>query len=274
MRKEEKHYVFVRELLSTFCPPGGNVLDSIAHTMTTDITCLFSGRQCVLLEENSSCFSLAISRIEEIARAKQKAMQNGIQVGNIDVYCSTKAQDMEQREDSDVFSNDNAVDGSLEIKQHRASGTCQGLENLATSNSDVEDIEGPQSRDEGIQQEGGNRAENRDRSMDDVGSATIQNTIVAPGLSIDVNEEQDIRNNQRENTEGENGSEASSQERPVLEKLTNHEIQSSRISECAQMLCREFPDLITEIVMISVELVAQEHQYSGCNCRRRREVRE
>ena len=64
----EKPHSLLRELMTTFCPPGGRVLDPFANTLTTGIACVFSGRSCVLLEDDERCRKDAEMRLVAITK--------------------------------------------------------------------------------------------------------------------------------------------------------------------------------------------------------------
>ena len=67
VRTGEKSPALFWELLKTFCPAGGKVLDPFAATLTAGIAGIQTGRSCVLLESDSQCLSLAQVRLREIA---------------------------------------------------------------------------------------------------------------------------------------------------------------------------------------------------------------
>lgn len=71
VRPGEKSPQMYTELLQTFCPAGGRVLDPFANACTTGISCLASNRPCVLLESDSECFKLAKARLQAIAAQHQ-----------------------------------------------------------------------------------------------------------------------------------------------------------------------------------------------------------
>ena len=53
----------IAELLNTFCPTGGNVLDVRAGAMETGVACMLTNRSCMLLESESYCYKLAVAKL-------------------------------------------------------------------------------------------------------------------------------------------------------------------------------------------------------------------
>lgn len=218
VRKEEKHHNFVRELMTTFCPPGGCVLDPIAHTMTTGIACLLSGRPCVLLEENNPCFSLAVSRLEGLAIAKQNVTKKGVSIENIDVYCAKGGEGLGQREDSDTL-NGGVYDGA-EIREKRASSASQEVEKLVEfatcSSAAIRTVQ--QQSSEVTEQEGAELVVNQGRGTAEFCPVIVRKPMIAPGRTNDMNDARSTGTNQslRENTQVEEALEAANQERIML----------------------------------------------------------
>ena len=66
---EEKNVELLAELMETFCPEGGSVLDMYAGTFTTALACLRTGRKCTVIEQNPDSYSLAHERLRNIAAA-------------------------------------------------------------------------------------------------------------------------------------------------------------------------------------------------------------
>lgn len=67
VRIEEKNTLLLSELLNTFCPAGGTVLDAYAGTLSTAIACIATGRKCIATEKDKICFDIALDRLEMIA---------------------------------------------------------------------------------------------------------------------------------------------------------------------------------------------------------------
>lgn len=67
VRVEEKNPSLLSAIITTLCPEDGNVLDPFAGTMTTGIACLASTRSCTMVEQDISCFRLALGRLGHIA---------------------------------------------------------------------------------------------------------------------------------------------------------------------------------------------------------------
>lgn len=70
VRVEEKNVNLLTEILTTFCPEDGSVLDAFAGTMSTALACLETNRSCVCTEMDSECFRPAHERL----RAKALSM--------------------------------------------------------------------------------------------------------------------------------------------------------------------------------------------------------
>ena len=68
VRTKERHPDFVSEIIETFCPPTGTVLDVFGGAMTTAISCVSSKHPCVVLEQDAYCFDLSIRRLEKLCR--------------------------------------------------------------------------------------------------------------------------------------------------------------------------------------------------------------
>lgn len=67
VRVEEKSTLLLSELMKTFCPEEGHVLDPYAGTMTTAIACMATGRPCTVVEADPQCYKHAFSRLMQIA---------------------------------------------------------------------------------------------------------------------------------------------------------------------------------------------------------------
>ena len=67
VRVEEKSTLLLSELMKTFCPEEGHVLDPYAGTMTTAIACMVTGRPCTVVEADPQCYKHAFSRLVQIA---------------------------------------------------------------------------------------------------------------------------------------------------------------------------------------------------------------
>ena len=81
VRTTEKAPALYWELMRTFCPPGGRVLDVFAGPMCSGIACIKSFRPCVLLEKDKRCFELAVQRLQRFAE-ERLADNNPLDVDN------------------------------------------------------------------------------------------------------------------------------------------------------------------------------------------------
>lgn len=73
VRSSEKTSGLYAELMKTFWPSGGTVLDPIAGVMGTGLPCIQTMRQCVLLEVEENCFELAKKILTDHASARLEA---------------------------------------------------------------------------------------------------------------------------------------------------------------------------------------------------------
>lgn len=64
---EEKNVNLLSEIMETFCPEGGSVLDMYAGTFTTALGCIRTGRKCTVIEQNTDCYRLAHERLRNVA---------------------------------------------------------------------------------------------------------------------------------------------------------------------------------------------------------------
>ena len=64
---EEKNVGLLAELINTFCPERGSVLDIYGGTFTTGIASLRTARSCVVIESSASTFRLAHERLRAVA---------------------------------------------------------------------------------------------------------------------------------------------------------------------------------------------------------------
>ena len=67
VRVEEKNPFLLSEIMTTFAPEDGMILDPYAGTMTTGISCLATKRPCTLIEPTPDCFRLARERLVGLA---------------------------------------------------------------------------------------------------------------------------------------------------------------------------------------------------------------
>ena len=70
VRPNEKPCALYIELLKTFCPPMGKVLDPFSATLTMGLACIATDRRCVLLETDEKCISHAKPRAVDFAKSK------------------------------------------------------------------------------------------------------------------------------------------------------------------------------------------------------------
>jgi len=64
---EEKNINLLVELMTTFCPEGGSVLDMYAGTATTAIAAMQTNRKCTAIEADSTIYRLAHERLVNVA---------------------------------------------------------------------------------------------------------------------------------------------------------------------------------------------------------------
>lgn len=64
------------ELLNTFCPPQGNVLDAFAGTLETAKACYLTKRSCTVLEADNLCFEVSVQRLKECAKSFLRHRRN------------------------------------------------------------------------------------------------------------------------------------------------------------------------------------------------------
>lgn len=69
---EWSHELFI-EIMQSFCPEGGRVLDPFAGVLTTGIACVLTDRACVLLEKEERCLTNATTRLEDFISANLKS---------------------------------------------------------------------------------------------------------------------------------------------------------------------------------------------------------
>ena len=78
MRNSEKSALLVHELMKTYCPEKGYVLDVYAGTMTTAIACLASNRPCDVIKADKECHEIAVGRLlRTIARKEEAQVTRG-----------------------------------------------------------------------------------------------------------------------------------------------------------------------------------------------------
>ena len=66
---EEKHIGMLSEIINTFCPERGSVIDVYGGTLTTAIAAMKTARSCVVVEASTKIFRLAHERLRSIADA-------------------------------------------------------------------------------------------------------------------------------------------------------------------------------------------------------------
>ena len=70
VRIEEKSTLMLAEIMATFCPEGGTVLDAYGGTLTTALACITTGRKCIVAEKMADCFEIAETRLQHVAAEK------------------------------------------------------------------------------------------------------------------------------------------------------------------------------------------------------------
>ena len=74
VRVEEKNPDLLIELMTTFCPDGGSVLDAYGGTFSTALACMETGRSCLSVEKDAECFRHAHARLrKKVAALKRSA---------------------------------------------------------------------------------------------------------------------------------------------------------------------------------------------------------
>ena len=56
IRTEEKSNLMIAEIMTTFCPEGGTVLEAYGGTLTTALACIATGRKCIATKKMADCF--------------------------------------------------------------------------------------------------------------------------------------------------------------------------------------------------------------------------
>ena len=74
MRIEEKSALLLSELLHTFCPENGLVLDCYGGTLTTALACIATDRKAIVIEKDENCYREALKRLENVAEAKLRML--------------------------------------------------------------------------------------------------------------------------------------------------------------------------------------------------------
>ena len=72
---EEKNPDLLAELMTTFCPQKGSVIDIYAGTLTTAIAAMRTNRKCTSVEADSALFRLAHQRLKLIAPSLQVGLR-------------------------------------------------------------------------------------------------------------------------------------------------------------------------------------------------------
>lgn len=67
LRPMQRSAAAISELLETFCPPKGNVLDVQAGAMETGEACMITKRRCTLLETEKVCYDVARESLKRTA---------------------------------------------------------------------------------------------------------------------------------------------------------------------------------------------------------------
>lgn len=81
VRMEEKNTSMLAEILNTYCPPNGSVLDAYGGTLTTALACLATDRKCIVIEKATDCYNLGLNRLESVAEMK-RSQEGAAQAGN------------------------------------------------------------------------------------------------------------------------------------------------------------------------------------------------
>lgn len=67
VRVEEKNVEFITEIIDTYAPADGLILDAYAGTLTTAIACLKAKRRCIAIEMDAACFTEAKGRLQHMS---------------------------------------------------------------------------------------------------------------------------------------------------------------------------------------------------------------
>ena len=66
VRTDELNHFTLMEVLQTFCPRGGRVLDLYAGTLSMSTACLLTERKCISVEADEECVLLEVKRLNEV----------------------------------------------------------------------------------------------------------------------------------------------------------------------------------------------------------------
>lgn len=72
VRIEEKNTMLLSEIMNTYCPGDGTVLDAYGGTLTTALACVATGRNCIAIEKSAECFNIAEKRLQQITAERLK----------------------------------------------------------------------------------------------------------------------------------------------------------------------------------------------------------
>ena len=119
VRSNEKPLSLYVELLRTFCPTDGKVLDPFAGPLTTGLACIATKRSCLLLESDDHCLTQALPRLTAFAKAKvwMGDSQSTSSEGSLANHTNSQ----------ETMDNESASDPAFESE-----GTCGETENVAS----------------------------------------------------------------------------------------------------------------------------------------------
>lgn len=111
VRVEEKSTDLLVELLTTFCPDGGLVLDAYGGTLTTALACIETRRSCVSIEKDPECFRLAHERLRKKISTLKRPVDR-VDDTECGVQTRKKQRIEEGKENTDTHHNLSRMDGA------------------------------------------------------------------------------------------------------------------------------------------------------------------
>lgn len=114
---EEKNPGLLAELMTTFCPQGGSVIDIYAGTFTTAIAAMMTGRVCTSIEKDTATFRMAQQRLQRLSLEYQPRHPNPPKRARISRACKK----IPPGQTSLLTSNEEFKNGS-----HAATTSCEG----------------------------------------------------------------------------------------------------------------------------------------------------
>ena len=118
VRPGEKPCSLFIEILTTFRPAMGRVLDPLAGTLTTGLACMATDRRCVLLETDEKCVLYAKERASDFAKSRLAARNHNHNRAND--LADTDSEEMTEEEGSgdvetELETEDNEVTDEVQV---------------------------------------------------------------------------------------------------------------------------------------------------------------